>query len=151
MDEQPEETKGRFPDREQRWKIVFEAETPSGKAFDVFLLLAIGLSVIAVMVESVEGVRDRWGPQLQTLEWCFTIIFLFCLVPIVAEEDDGPRNTPKDGPAIDAIIDKLYAAVSFPVGSEPDWDAVRSLVLEEVVFAQPDRGPKGVKIVDLEG
>jgi hypothetical protein len=82
---------------------------------------------------------------------CFTIIFLFCLVPIVAEDDDAPREAIKDGAAIDAMIDRLYAAVSFPVGSEPDWDAVRSLVLEEVVFAQPDRGPEGVKIVDLEG
>lgn len=61
--------------RQTLWEIIFEAETPAGKAFDVALLWAIGLSVIAVMLETVEGVRVRFGDELVLLEWFFTIVF----------------------------------------------------------------------------
>lgn len=62
--------------RERLWEIVFEAETPAGKAFDVMLLCAIGLSVVAVMLESVGPVAAQWGPQFKVLEWFFTILFM---------------------------------------------------------------------------
>lgn len=61
--------------RERLWTIVFEAETPKGKAFDVMLLWAIGFSVIAVMLESVDSIEAQWGAQLHILEWFFTILF----------------------------------------------------------------------------
>jgi voltage-gated potassium channel len=63
--------------RERLWKIVFEAETPVGKAFDVVLLGAIVLSVIAVMLESVSSISDEWGTQLRAAEWFFTGLFTF--------------------------------------------------------------------------
>ena len=62
--------------REQLWKIIFEAETRAGKVFDVVLLLAIGLSVVAVMLESIGGVEARWGAPLKIAEWIFTILFM---------------------------------------------------------------------------
>ncbi|GAA5483742.1 ion transporter [Haloferula sargassicola] len=62
--------------RRERWReIIFEAETPAGKAFDVVLLVLISLSVIAVMAESVKEVRKAVGPQLYVLEWIFTGFF----------------------------------------------------------------------------
>ena len=61
--------------REKLWKIVFEAETPAGHAFDVVLLVAIGMSVAAVMLESVDGINEKWAHQLHILEWFFTILF----------------------------------------------------------------------------
>ena len=42
--------------RERIRLIIFEAETPAGKLFDVALLVAIVLSVTAVMLESVATV-----------------------------------------------------------------------------------------------
>ncbi len=62
--------------RERLWKIVFEAETRAGKAFDVILLWAIGLSVVAVMLESIGSVSDRWGTVLKGAEWFFTALFM---------------------------------------------------------------------------
>ena len=56
-------------------RIIFGAETPIGKAFDVALLWIILLSVFAVMLESVEGIRADYGPILYFLEWLFTILF----------------------------------------------------------------------------
>ncbi|MBZ4398796.1 ion transporter [Myxococcus sp. MISCRS1] len=55
--------------------IIFEADTPAGKAFDVALMWAILFSVIAVMLESVAPVRERHGTALSIAEWAFTAIF----------------------------------------------------------------------------
>jgi voltage-gated potassium channel len=57
------------------WEIIFEAETPAGKAFDVALLWMIGASVLAVMLETVDTVQESWGKWLNTAEWTFTILF----------------------------------------------------------------------------
>lgn len=61
---------------QQRWhEIIFEAETPWGKAFDIGLLLVIALSVATVMLESVDSIAARWGPTLKIVEWVITILF----------------------------------------------------------------------------
>lgn len=60
----------------QRWyKIIFEADTPAGKRFDVVLLVAILLSLFVIVLDSVAGVRAQWGYELQVLEWMFTLLF----------------------------------------------------------------------------
>jgi voltage-gated potassium channel len=56
-------------------EIIFEAETPEGRAFDVALIGLILLSVLAVMLESLRGVRALYGPELYFAEWAFTILF----------------------------------------------------------------------------
>lgn len=61
--------------RNKLHEIIFEADTPAGKLFDILLLLAILLSVVAVMLETVEAIGVDYGPQLRTLEWIFTILF----------------------------------------------------------------------------
>ncbi|MBB5352006.1 voltage-gated potassium channel [Haloferula luteola] len=64
--------------RREKWReIIFEAETPAGKAFDVILLGLILVSVAAVMVESIKEVRQAIGYPLWILEWIFTGIFTF--------------------------------------------------------------------------
>ncbi|MCP4006141.1 MAG: hypothetical protein GY725_18310 [bacterium] len=50
-------------------EIIFEAETAAGKAFDVGLLLAILGSVLAVSLESVEWIDDRFHTPLRIAEW----------------------------------------------------------------------------------
>ncbi len=56
-------------------EVIFEADTPGGKAFDIVLLIAIVLSVAAVLLESVVEVRAQYGAQLRALEWVLTILF----------------------------------------------------------------------------
>ena len=56
-------------------EIVYEADTPGGRLFDVLLLTAIVTSVAAVMLESVPSVRARHGAALFRVEWGFTILF----------------------------------------------------------------------------
>jgi voltage-gated potassium channel len=73
---EPSKPEHRSEFRERLWRIIFEAETPSGKAFDIALLWAIGLSVVAVMLESIDSVATSWGRQLEIVEWFFTGLFM---------------------------------------------------------------------------
>lgn len=56
-------------------EIIFEADTPTGKTFDIVLIITILLSVVAVMLESVEEFRLAYGEWLRVAEWVFTILF----------------------------------------------------------------------------
>lgn len=56
-------------------EIIFEADTPIGKFFDLILIICIILSIIAVMLESVEDIASQMGPILKIAEWVFTIMF----------------------------------------------------------------------------
>ena len=55
--------------------IIFEADTPAGKAFDVALIISILLSVGAVMLDTVDSIHQRYGTLLYAVEWLFTIGF----------------------------------------------------------------------------
>jgi len=61
--------------REKIHEVIFEADTPSGKRFDVILIIAIICSVIAVMLDSVASIRAQYGFYLSAVEWTFTILF----------------------------------------------------------------------------
>jgi voltage-gated potassium channel len=56
-------------------EIIFEADTPEGRMFDLLLLIAILSSVIVVLLESVPSVRAETGPILRAFEWGFTVLF----------------------------------------------------------------------------
>lgn len=66
---------GLSPWQKRVHEIIFEADTPAGKAFDVSLLIAILLSVTATALESVASISATWGPTLLAIEWLFTILF----------------------------------------------------------------------------
>lgn len=61
--------------RERVRRVIFEAGTPAGKAFDVALLVLIVTSVLLVMAESVEDLRDDYGTMIVAAEWVITILF----------------------------------------------------------------------------
>lgn len=56
-------------------EIIFEAETPAGKVFDIALLVTILASVLVVMLESVPAYRHDYATLLRSIEWFFTILF----------------------------------------------------------------------------
>ncbi len=63
--------------REDLGNVIFGVDTFSGRLFDVLLLLAIVLSVVAVMLESVVPIAEEYGLYLHIAEWFFTILFTF--------------------------------------------------------------------------
>lgn len=46
-----------------------------GKAFDVVLSISIVLSVIVIMLDSVEAIQNRYAQALYIIEWLFTLLF----------------------------------------------------------------------------
>jgi voltage-gated potassium channel len=61
--------------RNRLYIIIFEADTPEGKLFDVVLIVSIILSVVAVMLDSVRTINARYGDTLYVIEWFFTLLF----------------------------------------------------------------------------
>lgn len=61
--------------RHTLFEIIFEADTPLGKLFDVVLLVAILLSVVAVMLETVSWINVDYGNYLTVFEWALTLLF----------------------------------------------------------------------------
>jgi len=63
-----------------RWKarvydVIFLADTPAGKSFDVALIVAIVVSVAVVMLDSVESIAASHPSAFPLAEWIFTILF----------------------------------------------------------------------------
>ncbi|SNZ00680.1 ion transporter [Flagellimonas pacifica] len=56
-------------------EVIYEADTPLGKLFDIVLVVLIMLSVILVMLETIEEVDQHYHQILLTLEWVVTIFF----------------------------------------------------------------------------
>lgn len=61
--------------RSKLHEIIYEADTPAGKLFDIVLLLLIIISIAALMLESVSGIRTKYGNELEMIEWVITIFF----------------------------------------------------------------------------
>ncbi len=63
-----------------RWRhrlheVIFEADTFGGKAFDLTLIVCIALSIIVVMLDSIQALHEQYGSLLYIAEWVFTLLF----------------------------------------------------------------------------
>lgn len=63
------------PRKEKIHEIIFEADTRAGKIFDITLMILIILSVLVVMLESINSLEAKYGRLFFALEWFFTICF----------------------------------------------------------------------------
>lgn len=55
--------------------IIYEADTPGGKLFDVVLLILILTSITLVMLESVKSLDEEYHNFFEIGEWVITIFF----------------------------------------------------------------------------
>jgi len=70
--------KAHKPDKGWKYKvheIIYEADTPLGKWFDILLFILIIISVLLVMLESVKWIDAEYHNTLFILEWIVTILF----------------------------------------------------------------------------
>ncbi len=66
--------------KQHTWKsrlheIIYEADTPAGKFFDVVLLIFILASIVLVMLESVASINNEYSNFFNQAEWVITILF----------------------------------------------------------------------------
>ncbi|OON67131.1 ion transporter [Hymenobacter sp. CRA2] len=74
MNNRPRETAPRW--KQAAFRVIFESDTRAGQAFDIALLVAIALSVLTVMLESVHRIAVSYGAALRVVEWVFTGLFI---------------------------------------------------------------------------
>ncbi|MBE0619387.1 MAG: ion transporter [Burkholderiales bacterium] len=70
----------RFGKPERGWRlrlytVIFEADTRAGKSFDLLLLACILLSVVVVILDSVDSISRDHAALFEALEWMFTALF----------------------------------------------------------------------------
>ena len=56
-------------------EVIFGTETRWGRGFDIVLLWAILLSLVAIMLESIPDFNKKYHDILYGVEWFFTILF----------------------------------------------------------------------------
>lgn len=61
--------------RRHLYTIIFESDTPAGFRFDMTLITVILLSIVVVMLDSVQSINANHGRIMDVLEWGFTILF----------------------------------------------------------------------------
>lgn len=61
--------------KEKLFEIVFNADTKAGKTFDILLIIAIVLSIVVVMIDSVTDLSREYIRLLSIIEWSITILF----------------------------------------------------------------------------
>ena len=57
------------------YTIIFEADTSAGRHFDVFLVVAILLSIAVVIIDSIPKAQAQYGTWTNLAEWGFTLLF----------------------------------------------------------------------------
>src|SRR5690606_33298343 len=57
------------------YTIIFGTDTPAGKRFDLLLIIAILLSVLLLMAESMPSLAAQYMIYLRVFEWVFTVMF----------------------------------------------------------------------------
>jgi len=72
--------------RHHLYQIIYQANTPAGRGFDIFLIMAILTSVLIIVLDSVATITKQYGGLLNTAEWFFTVFFtleyllrIFCI------------------------------------------------------------------------
>jgi voltage-gated potassium channel len=55
--------------------LIFESDTRAGRIFDTALLVMIILSILVVMLDSIDSLHTQYGDLFFALEWFFTSLF----------------------------------------------------------------------------
>lgn len=71
--------------------MIFQADTPAGRIFDGLLMTLIVVSVLLVMFESIDEVRQRYGSSLVLAEWIITGLFTIEYIARLLTAEDARR------------------------------------------------------------
>ena len=61
--------------RDQMYTLIFTNETAAGRLFDKTLIALILISLVVVLLNSVQHIARDYHTILFVLEWMFTILF----------------------------------------------------------------------------
>lgn len=117
--------------RSKLHEIIYEADTPAGKIFDIVLLVIILLSVALVMLESVTVLNLKYFWEFYVAEWVITIIFTveYILRILVIKK---PKKYIFSFYGIVDLLSTLPSYISFFFGGQNLLFAIRALRLLRV-------------------
>jgi voltage-gated potassium channel len=115
-----------------KWnEIVFGRETFAGRLFDSILLILILLSVLAVLLESVPTIREKYGMFLRISIWIFTGLFTAEYVTRLVTATSAKRYARSFFGIVDFLaIGPVY--LGFLLGAARSFSVLRSLRLLRV-------------------
>jgi len=61
--------------RQELYRIIFGTDTKAGQRFDMFLIYAILISVLAVILNTVDSLNHEFSSVFFLIEWLFTGLF----------------------------------------------------------------------------
>jgi len=101
--------------KEKLRRIIFEADTFSGKLYDILLILTVFASVLAVMLDSVASINKIYGIILSNLEWFFTALFTIDYITRLAVVDRPARYAKSFFGIVDLLgVIPTYLGLIFP-------------------------------------
>jgi voltage-gated potassium channel len=119
--------------RERVRHVIFDHDTRQSRAFDVGLLALIVVSVLLVMLETVEQIEARHGALLLALEWVVTILFTFEYIARLATVSNKIRYARSFFGVVDLLaILPVYLTLVFPESGAESLLVIRSLRLLRV-------------------
>jgi len=62
-------------EKEKMYNIIFEADTPAGKKFDIVVMVAISLSILISFVETIPKLAHAFQLTLEIMEYALTFFF----------------------------------------------------------------------------
>jgi len=74
--------------KQKLYQFFFDIETKSGKRFDILINIMIILSILAVMLESVQSIQQKFGLYLHIFEWIVTVFFTAEYIARLKLEED---------------------------------------------------------------
>jgi voltage-gated potassium channel len=96
-------------------EVIFEADTPSGRVFDLGLMIAIVASIVAVMLESVESFDAEFHEALWAFELAVTAIFTIEYALRIISVDKPWRYVLSFYGIVDLMsIVPFYVSLAFP-------------------------------------
>jgi voltage-gated potassium channel len=105
------------PLRDRLHDIVYQHDSPAERAFDLAVIFAILLSVVVVVLDSVEPVAARWGRELHALEWGLTVTFTVEYLLRLWVSREPARYARSFYGIIDLLaVLPTYLAIVFPAG-----------------------------------
>ncbi len=117
--------------QEKIHQIIYEADTKSGKLFDIILLWAILASIVLVMLESIADLDAKYHSFFNISEWVITIFFsIEYILRIISVKQ--PKNYIFSFYGIIDLLSTIPKYLSLVFGGAHAWVALRALRLLRV-------------------
>ncbi|RYF43717.1 MAG: ion transporter [Comamonadaceae bacterium] len=97
------------------YQVIWESDTPAGRAFDKAVVAAILVSVAIVIADSVQGWQVRWRSAFIVAEWTFTLLFTLEYLARLLSVDKPMRYARSFFGVVDLLaVMPTYLALFFP-------------------------------------